>query len=61
MLNALSTAVRALARECALPPRTDPWTGWSPRAARRRQARRSAYRTDPAGAVRRTLPKGLPR
>ena len=60
MLNALSRAVRALARECALPP-TDPRTDWSPRAARRHQARRSAYRTDPAGAVRRTLPKGLPR
>ena len=61
MPNTLSRAVRALVRKHAPPHRTGPRTGWNPRAARRRDARRTAYRTDPAGARRRTVPKPLPR
>ncbi len=57
MLNTLSRAVRALVRKHVAPRRTRHRTGWSPRAARRRAARRTAYRTDRAGTVRRKVPK----
>ena len=58
MLRSLS---RALA--CALAHDWNPScpsivrNGWSPRAERRRTARRATYRTDNAGVVRRTTPK----
>ena len=57
MLNTLSRAVRALVRKHVALYRTGHRIGWSPRAARRRAARRTAYCTDPAGTVRRKVPK----
>lgn len=54
LLNTLSGSVPALAREYALPGRSDPRTSWSPRAARNGAARRTTCRADPAGAMHRT-------
>ena len=57
MLNTLSSAMRGLVREYTLLGRTGPRTGRSFRTVRRRAARRTACRTDPAGAVPRTTRK----
>ena len=57
MLKTLSRGVRALGRHWTRPHLTNPRSGGSPRAERRRAERRTTYRTDATGAMRRTTPK----